>query len=284
MQKIIVTDSTSDLDSTFIKEHNIQVIPLSVTIDGKSYQDQIDISSETFIQYLEKEDKNLKTSQPPIGQFIDTYQALTDQGYEIISIHLSSGLSGTYQTAVQASHMINNGKITVIDSKSISHGLGYQLKYLVDWIEAGLTTEEIVSKIQKLQKNIKLFVVIGQLDQLVKGGRISKTKGIIGNLIKIKPIGELVDGHLEMQHNARTQGACIKYMVNELKSFVPDGQIESVGISHAHALNFLEKIKDKLDETFNILHFDKSHTTPIISSHTGVGAIGLVVLKNSAHI
>ncbi|MFO3689245.1 DegV family protein [Staphylococcus felis] len=283
MQKIIVTDSTSDLDSSFLEAHHVHVIPLSVTINGKTYEDQKDISSESFVNYLEDDTNDLKTSQPPIGKFVEKYESLAKQGYEIISIHLSSGLSGTYQTALQASQMVD-GKITVIDSKSISHGLGYQLKYLINWVEAGLPTEEIINKIAKLQKNIKLFVIIGQLDQLVKGGRISKTKGIIGNLIKIKPIGELVDGNLEMIHNARTQGACIKHIVNELSPFIGNDTVESVGISHANAPSFLEKIKEKLDDTFNIQHFDESSTTPVISTHTGTGAIGLVVLKNSTHI
>ncbi|MBI5975469.1 DegV family protein [Staphylococcus canis] len=283
MKKIIVTDSTSDLDPSFLEAHQIHVIPLSVTINGKSHEDQVDISSDEFIQYLEDDQNDLKTSQPPIGKFVEKYTELTQKGYEVISIHLSAGLSGTYQTALQASQMVE-GEITVIDSKSISHGLGYQLKYLIKWIEAGLSTEEIIHKIEKLQKNIKLYVIIGQLDQLIKGGRISKTKGLIGNLIKIKPIGELVDGNLEMIHNARTQGATIKYVINDLKSFIGNDVVESVGISHANALGFLEKFKEKLDDTFQIQHFDTSSTTPIISAHTGQGAIGLIVLKNSTHI
>ncbi|ARJ51849.1 DegV family protein [Staphylococcus lutrae] len=282
MQRVIVTDSTSDLDFSFLEQHNVHVIPLSVTINGKSFEDQTDITSESFSQYLGDDRYDFKTSQPPIGKFIETYENIAKTGAEIISLHLSSGLSGTYQTAVQASEMVD-AKITVIDSKSISFGLGYQLQRLIQWVEEGYPTEEIVSKIENLQKDIKLYVIIGQLDQLIKGGRISKAKGLIGNLMKIKPIGSLIDGKLEIIHNARTQNACIKYVIKDLKPFIGEASIKSIGISHAKAKDFMAKFKEKLDETFTIQNFDSGHTTPVISSHTGTGAIGLVVLKDSSH-
>lgn len=117
-KQIIVTDSTSDLSHEYLKQHNIHVVPLSLTIDGKSFVDQIDITSEAFIQRIE-EDADVKTSQPPIRKFIELYEELGKEDVEIFSIHMSSGLSGTYQTALQASDMVDT-KVTVIDSKSIS--------------------------------------------------------------------------------------------------------------------------------------------------------------------
>lgn len=278
MQRIIVTDSTSDLDQTYLAENNIHIVPLSVTVNGKSYIDQEQISSEEFIQFLDNDENDLKTSQPPLGQFVETYETLTKDGAEVISIHLSSGLSGTYQTAVQASEMVD-GKVTVIDSKSIAYGLGYQIQHIVEWLNEGLSTEVILDKIQQLQKNIMLYVVIGKLDRLIKGGRISKTKGMLGNLMKIKPIGVLNDGNLELVHSSRTQGACAKYIAKDLASFLGNDKIKSVAISHANAVDFLDKVKEKLDETFSFSNFHTSFTTPVISTHTGTGAIGLVVLK-----
>ncbi|MDT0671027.1 DegV family protein [Staphylococcus chromogenes] len=278
MQRIIVTDSTSDLDQTYLAENNIHIVPLSVTVNGKSYIDQEEISSEEFIQFLDNDENDLKTSQPPLGQFVETYETLTKDGAEVISIHLSSGLSGTYQTAVQASEMVD-GKVTVIDSKSIAYGLGYQIQHIVEWLNEGLSTEVILDKIQQLQKNIMLYVVIGKLDRLIKGGRISKTKGMLGNLMKIKPIGVLNDGNLELVHSSRTQGPCAKYIAKDLASFLGNDKIKSVAISHANAVDFLDKVKEKLDETFSFSNFHTSFTTPVISTHTGTGAIGLVVLK-----
>lgn len=275
----IVTDSTSDLPPSFLQQHDVHVIPLNITIDQTSYTDQLDITSDEFLKRLEA-GADTKTSQPAIGQFIETYNNLGSDGSKIISIHMTSQLSGTYQTAVQASHM-SNSDVTVVDSQSISFGLGYQIKHLIEWTRQGLTVDEILKKIRHLQDNTKLFVVIGQLSQLIKGGRISKTKGLIGNMIKIKPIGTLIDGRLEMIHNSRTQKSVIQFLKKEVHQFIEGHQLKSVGIAHANIIEFVDKIKAQFKEEFQFDDFDVNTTTPVISNHTGQGAIGLVVVRES---
>ncbi|MCY1626192.1 DegV family protein [Staphylococcus pettenkoferi] len=275
----IVTDSTSDLPPSFLQQHDVHVIPLNITIDQTSYTDQLDITSDEFLKRLEA-GADTKTSQPAIGQFIETYDNLGSDGSKIISIHMTSQLSGTYQTAVQASHM-SNSDVTVVDSQSISFGLGYQIKHLIEWTRQGLTVDEILKKIRHLQDNTKLFVVIGQLSQLIKGGRISKTKGLIGNMIKIKPIGTLIDGRLEMIHNSRTQKSVIQFLKKEVHQFIEGHQLKSVGIAHANFIEFVDKIKAQFKEEFQFDDFDVNTTTPVISNHTGQGAIGLVVVRES---
>ena len=275
----IVTDSTSDLPQSFLQQHDVHVIPLNITIDQTSYTDQLDITSDEFLKRLEA-GADTKTSQPAIGQFIDTYDNLGADGSKIISIHMTSKLSGTYQTAVQASHM-SDSDVTVVDSQSISFGLGYQIKHLIEWTRQGLTVDEILKKIRHLQDNTKLFVVIGQLSQLIKGGRISKTKGLIGNMIKIKPIGTLIDGRLEMIHNSRTQKSVIQFLKKEVHQFIEGHQLKSVGIAHANIIEFVDKIKAQFKEEFQFDDFDVNTTTPVISNHTGQGAIGFVVVRES---
>ncbi|MCY1621581.1 DegV family protein [Staphylococcus pettenkoferi] len=275
----IVTDSTSDLPQSFLQQHDIHVIPLNITIDQTSYTDQLDITSDEFLKRLEA-GADTKTSQPAIGQFIETYDNLGPDGSKIISIHMTSQLSGTYQTAVLASHM-SDSDVTVVDSQSISFGLGYQIKHLIEWTRQGLTVDEILKKIRHLQDNTKLFVVIGQLSQLIKGGRISKTKGLIGNMIKIKPIGTLIDGRLEMIHNSRTQKSVIQFLKKEVHQFIEGHQLKSIGIAHANIIEFVDKIKAQFKEEFQFDDFDVNTTTPVISNHTGQGAIGFVVVRES---
>ncbi|CDR62453.1 fatty acid kinase binding subunit FakB2 [Staphylococcus schweitzeri] len=276
-KQIIVTDSTSDLSKEYLEQHNIHVVPLSLTIEGASYVDQVDITSEEFINHIEN-DEDVKTSQPAIGEFISMYEELGKDDVEIISIHLSSGLSGTFNTAFQASQMVD-ANVTVIDSKSISFGLGYQIQHLVELINKDLSTDEIVEKLNTFRENIKLFVVIGQLNQLIKGGRISKTKGLIGNLMKIKPIGTLDDGRLELVYNARTQNSSIQYLKKEIAEFIGNHEIKSVGVAHANVIEYVDKLKKVFSDAFPINNYDINVTTPVISAHTGQGAIGLVVLK-----
>ncbi|MBU5270952.1 DegV family protein [Staphylococcus caprae] len=278
-KQIIVTDSTSDLPHEYLSEHNIHVIPLSITVDGKAYTDQVDITSKEYIEYIEA-DADVKTSQPPIGRFIEKYEELAKEDVEVISIHMSSGLSGTFNTAVQASHMVEGSNITVIDSKSISYGLGYQIQHIVDLIEKGTPTSDIIESVTQLRENIQLFVVIGQLNQLIKGGRISKTKGLIGNIMKIKPIGTLNDGRLELVHNSRTQNSSVQYLKKEVAEFTKNHRIKSIGIPHANVIEFVDKVKKSFSEAFHFNQFDVNVTTPVISTHTGQGAIGLIVLRD----
>ncbi|BBD90026.1 DegV domain-containing protein SACOL1460 [Staphylococcus caprae] len=278
-KQIIVTDSTSDLPHEYLSEHNIHVIPLSITVNGKAYTDQVDITSKEYIEYIEA-DADVKTSQPPIGRFIEKYEELAKEDVEVISIHMSSGLSGTFNTALQASHMVEGSNITVIDSKSISYGLGYQIQHIVDLIEKGTPTSDIIESVKQLRENIQLFVVIGQLNQLIKGGRISKTKGLIGNIMKIKPIGTLNDGRLKLVHNSRTQNSSVQYLKKEVAEFTKNHRIKSIGIPHANVIEFVDKVKKSFSEAFHFNQFDVNVTTPVISTHTGQGAIGLIVLRD----
>lgn len=278
-KQIIVTDSTSDLPHEYLSEHNIHVIPLSITVNGKAYTDQVDITSKEYIEYIEA-DADVKTSQPPIGRFIEKYEELAKEDVEVISIHMSSGLSGTFNTALQASHMVEGSNITVIDSKSISYGLGYQIQHIVDLIEKGTPTSDIIESVKQLRENIQLFVVIGQLNQLIKGGRISKTKGLIGNIMKIKPIGTLNDGRLELVHKSRTQNSSVQYLKKEVAEFTKNHRIKSIGIPHANVIEFVDKVKKSFSEAFHFNQFDVNVTTPVISTHTGQGAIGLIVLRD----
>lgn len=172
------------------------------------------------------------------------------------------------------------GNITVIDSKSISFGLGYQIKHIVELINKEIPIQDIVESVNRLRDNMQLFVVIGQLNQLIKGGRISKTKGLIGNIMKIKPIGTLNDGKLELVHNSRTQNSSIQYLRKEITEFIDNHSIKSIGIAHANIIEFVDKIKNSFSEAFNFNQFDVNVTTPVISTHTGQGAIGLVVLRD----
>lgn len=278
MSKKIVTDSTSDLPQEYLKEHDIHVVPLNLTIDGESYIDQIDVSSEEVIRLIE-DDADIKTSQPPIGKFIELYDELGKDGSEIISIHMTSGLSGTYQTAYQASQMTDSN-VTVIDSKSISYGLGAQLEHIVEWIDEGFSTEEIVEKVEQLQSNIKVYVVIGQLTQLIKGGRIGKAKGMIGNLMRLKPTGSLEDGRINLMHNPRTQKASLQFIKKDLMKFLENHSLKKVGFTHANALDFVEKAKEQFVNGDNPPEYMVNFTTPVISTHTGQGALGLTFLRS----
>lgn len=275
MTKIkLVVDSTTDLSHAYLKENDITVVPLNIVIDGSTYEDQIDITSDIFLEKMRVSKELPKTSQPAIGKLIEAYDELGKDGSEVISIHMTSELSGTYSAAQQAAE-ITDTKVTVIDSKFISLAYGYQVEEIVEMIKNGYSSEEIVEKHETIKNNMKLYVVIGNIENLVKGGRIGKAKGLIGSLMQIKPIGELIDGKIEMIQNARTQNAVVKFLTKELDAFMETKEILKIGIADANAPQLVQKMIKSIKGKTDFHHFDTVTTTPIISTHTGEGAIGI---------
>jgi len=269
----IVTDSTADLSEELLREYHISVLPLSISIDGIVYRDRFDIQPDEFIEKMESAAELPKSSQPPLGAFIELYEELTADGSEVISIHLSSQLSGTYQTAVSASNMVD-GNITVIDSMYISKGLGFQVVRAALLAEKGMTAEAIVKDLENLRDRTSLYVTIDHFDNLIKGGRIGKGKALIGSLLKVKPIARLEDGIYTPEKNVRSTSQLIRYLTGQFLSAVKGRTVQAIGIAHADALDLAHRLKDSLLEHIPGIDIDIAYTTPIISVHTGKGAIG----------
>ncbi|MDA7025704.1 DegV family protein [Bacillus sp. CLL-7-23] len=269
----IVTDSTADLNKETLEKFNIHVLPLSIAIDGVPYRDQLDIQPDEFIEKMELAKELPKSSQPPLGAFIELYEKLTEDGSEVISIHLSSELSGTFQTAVSASKMVN-GKVTVIDSKYISKGLGFQVVRAATRAQEEWSAVDIMNDLDHLRTRISLYVTMDTLDNLIKGGRIGRGKALIGSLLKIKPIARLEDGIYTPEKNVRNSGQLIRYLTGQFLTTIKGKTVQAIGIAHADALDLAHKLKASLLEHVPGVNIDISYTTPIISVHTGRGAIG----------
>lgn len=274
MSKIkIVTDSTVDVSKDVLQQHNIEVIPLSITIDGKSYEDTVDITPEEFLVKMEASEELPKTSQPAIGKFVEMYERLGREGYEVISIHLTSGMSGTYNTAQTAASMVDT-KVTVIDSQYISKGLSFQVLEAAKMAQAGASADEIVKKVNSIKENTTLFVVVDKLDNLVKGGRMGKGVAFLGSLLNIKPIASLVDGVYNPVAKARSKGQIVKILTKHILEDTQGKKIKGVGITHADAIPLAESLKEAIKEATGFENTTIEVTTPIVSTHTGVGAIG----------
>ncbi|WP_433958473.1 DegV family protein [Cytobacillus horneckiae] len=275
MSKIkIVTDSTADLSSEIIEKFNITVVPLSIHINGQTYHDRVDITPREFIKLMKDSDELPKSSQPSAGVFVEKYDQLYDEGFEeILSIHMTGGMSGTVQSAESAAGMAK-AKVSVIDSRYISKALAFQVIEAAIMAEEGKPLDEIIQRVKDIQKNTKLYVVVDTLENLIKGGRIGKGKGLIGSLLNIKPIASLDDGVYTPVSKVRSHTQVVKYLA---KQFVEDAKgktIKSVGITHANGLELANKLKLSIEELTGFLHVTVEDTTPIISTHTGPGAIG----------
>ena len=275
MKKIhIVTDSTADLKKEDIERYALHIVPLTIQIDGETFVDGVDVSPETFLEKMASASEIPKSSQPAIGVFQQLYDSLGEDGSDIISIHMTGGMSGTVRTAQMAAEM-STANVTVIDSMYISHALSFQVLEAAKMAEAGETVEDIVDRLRVIRKETSLFVVVDKLDQMVKGGRIGKGRGLIGSLLNIKPIATLQDGVYTPVAQVRSHRQVVTHLLKVFAEETAGKIIRGVGISHANGLMMAEPLKKRIEE-MGIPTVSLTYTTPIISTHIGEGAIGFM--------
>lgn len=210
----IVTDSTSDLTPELMGDLNIDIIPLKIKIGEDYYKDGIELTKRDFWKRVTSESIIPKTSQPSPAEFKEIYERLFKKGYKkIISIHISSKLSGTQQAARVAKGMVARGEnITIVDSKAVAMSLGYQVLEAARMAREGMSEENILSRLEQLQDRIKLYFVVNDISYLEKGGRIGRASSVIGGFLKVKPILKLENGEISVQGKVFGESGALGYM------------------------------------------------------------------------
>jgi DegV family protein with EDD domain len=276
MAKIkVVTDSTIDLTLEEAKKYGIEMIPLCINIDNETYLDRVELTPTDFIEKMKNSKELPKSSQPAIGSFVEVYERLVSEGYDVISIHMTGGMSGTVRAAESAAQMVE-GNITVVDSMYITKALSFQVLEAVKMIEDGHTVEEIITRLEEVRQNTNLFVVVDTLENLVKGGRIGRGKGLIGSLLNIKPIASLADGVYTPVAKVRSHSQIVKFLTKQFEEHTEGKSIKGVGLVHADGFGLASKLKESIVKARGYTQFSIEDTTPIISTHTGIGAIGFM--------
>lgn len=276
MNKIkIVTDSTIDMGEEFIKQYEIEVVPLSVTINGNTYLDAMEVKPADFLNMMQESEELPKTSQPPTGTFLELYDRLGMEGYEVLSIHMTGNMSGTVRSAQCAAEM-SKAKVTVIDSLFISKALAFQVKEAAIMVKQGKSMEAIINQMEFVQKHSKLYIMVDTLEHLVKGGRIGKGRAFIGSLLNIKPIAALKAGELHPVAKVRNYSQVIRYMTKQFAEDIKGKTVLGVGIAHAGANELSIKLKERIAELTEFEGIEIDFTNSVISSHTGPGAIALM--------
>ncbi|MFE8702106.1 DegV family protein [Cytobacillus sp. FJAT-54145] len=276
MNKIkVVTDSTADLSQELIKEYDIEVVPLSIQIENETYLDRVNITPQEFLQKMAESKELPKSSQPAVGVFAELYDRLADEGYDVISIHITGGMSGTVQSAESAAKM-SKGNVTVVDSRFISSALSFQVMEAATMAKEGKSVDEILSRLDEVREQTRLFVVVDTLENLVKGGRIGKGKAMIGSLLNIKPIASLEGGVYTPVSKARSYSQVAKYLAKEFATDTNGKTIKGVGLVHADAPEMVSKLKANIKELTGYDKIQEIYTGPVITTHTGPGAIGFM--------
>ncbi len=276
MTKIkIVTDSTSDLSTLEIQDYDIHVVPLSISIEGENYLDRVDITPSEFMQKMKNSKELPKSSQPSAGSFVELYDELGKDGSQILSIHMTGKMSGTVRSA-QSAAQLSESDVTVVDSLFISKGLAFQVVEAAKMSKQGYSLEEILKRIEEIRSSTKLYVVVDTLENLVKGGRIGKGKAFLGSLLNIKPIASLEGAEYNPVTKVRSHSQVVKFLGKQLLEDSAGKTLKAVGLCHADGLELAKSMKDKVKQETGFDDFQIEETTPIISTHTGPGAIGFV--------
>ena len=276
---IIVTDSTADLTEQEIQDFNIHVVPLNITIQEEHYLDGETITKEEFKNKMIASSELPMTAQPSIGRFVELYDELGQEGTEIISIHLMNSISGTVNAARQAAD-ITESSVTVVDSDFTSRSMGIIVREAAKAAQEGKSAEEVLEVIESTRQRTKLYLTVLNLDNLIKGGRISRVMGAFSNLLNIKLFLEVINGKIEIVQKGRgLKSLQKKYdeVFEEMKA-CPNG-IQEIGIMHAGLNEFNQSQIDTLRELFPEAKFTIVMTSPIIMSHTGVDAMAVTYLE-----
>ena len=273
----IVTDSSVQLTPAEIKENNITIVPLTIEINGQTFVDGETITREELVEELKKGNKP-KTSQPAVGSFVDVFDRLGEDGSQVVAILLSDVLSGTYQTAVSAAEM-SSTDVTVINSKSTDRGEAFQVLAAAKDAAAGKTIAEIQAHCKDILERTTIDVLVDNLDNILSGGRLGKMASMLTKLINLKVIVRLREDSLDVVKKGRSRKTFFKYCA-ELKERHQDNPIQELSLSNVDCSDeYLEKVKDAvLPENSKDAAYIARLTSPIIMTHTGLNAIGVITL------
>ena len=276
----IVTDSTADLTEEEVKQFEISIVPMNISIDDENYIDGVTITKEEFKEKMIASAELPKTAQPSIGRFVEVYDELGKNGDSVISIQMMRSISGTVDAARQAAD-ITETNVTVVDSDFTSRSMGIIVKEAAKAAAEGKTVEEILEIIEDAKNRTTLYLTVVNLDNLIKGGRISQLMGMFSNLLNIKLFLQVINGKIEIIQKGRgLKSLQKKYdeIFEQMKS-APNG-IQEIGIMHAGLSDFNKGNIARVRELFPDVPLTIMTTSPIIMSHTGVDAMAITYLEN----
>lgn len=275
----VVTDSGSDLPLEIRERLGISVVPLTVQFGDEIFRDGEEITTSEFFAKLTEGDGIPSTCQPSPADFVRVYESIAEPGDTIISVHLSSKMSGTYQSAVLAASMLNSGiTVKTVDTRSASLGIGLVAMAAAASVQAGQTVDEALAAAQHVIDLLQVYFVVDTLEYLKKNGRIALASALVGTLLNIKPVLTLEDGQVAPFEKIRGKAKALRRLrelVAEMQTEYP-GQKFQVGISNSECLEDAEKLAMQLKAELPVLSdVVIGQIGPTIGVHTGPGTVAL---------
>jgi DegV family protein with EDD domain len=272
----IVTDSTCYLPSDVVEQRGISIVPLNVHFgETQVFQENINLTIDEFYAKLAEANELPTTSQPSPGQFRDVFAELAGAGNEILCIVISGKLSGTYQSALDARHMLPDANITIIDSLSVAAPLGLIVVTAAEMAADGHAMDEIVARVEQMRRDMRVYFVVDTLEYLQKGGRIGAASALVGTLLKVKPILVLDEGVVKPLDKVRTKRKAIERLLTEMETNVsPQQPVQAVAM-HAQAPNEAGQLESEIRRRFNCTRVLCGEVGPVVGTHTGPGVLGV---------
>lgn len=274
MKTAIVTDSTAYIPKEVLEQFQIKMIPLNVIFGTEAYQEEKELSAADF--YSMVKDRELPTtSQPPIGEFVELFESLAKDYDSVISIHLSSGISGTYQGAVTAGEMVEGLTVYPFDSEISCMVQGFYVIEAAKMALEGKGPEQIMDRLNEMKKDVKAYFMVDDLSHLQRGGRLSSAQALIGSLLQVKPLLHFVDKKIVPFEKIRTKKRAMKRIEELLGEAVSGGEPYEAVIIHANREEDAHAWRADLEAQFPNVEFTMSYFGAVIGTHLGEGAMGL---------
>jgi len=270
----LVTDSTAYLPPEIKAQYNVHTISLKVCVGDQTFDEDGGITKEEFFRLLAKVETTPTTSQPSAGEFIALYQQLAVGDDEVVSVHISSGLSGTVPNALAAAQEVAPDRISVVDSRTTAIGLVIMVAVAGEALAAGRTRRQVVSILERMVRESIAFFSVEDLAYLQKGGRINTAARFLGTLMNIKPILYLNEGKIEALDKVRTTRKARMRLLEEVEQRMA-GRLVRVSVTHVQAPEAAAEIAALARQRLNCKEVYLSELGPAIGSHTGPGLVGI---------
>ncbi|MGD6903045.1 DegV family protein [Bacillus infantis] len=274
MRTAVVTDSTAYIPKELRDRLNIHMIPLSVIFGNETYEEEVEITAEAF--YEEVKHKELPTtSQPSTGQFVELFEKLSADYDAVISIHLSSGISGTFQGAATAGSMVEGIRAYPFDSEISCMVQGFYVIEAAEMAAAGKDPQDIMSRLEEMKQTVRAYFMVDDLSHLQRGGRLSSAQALIGSLLQVKPLLHFQDKVIVPFEKIRTRKKAMKRIADLLGDAAAGGGDYRAVIIHANREKEADEWKAELEKELPNVEFMIGYFGPVIGTHLGEGSMGL---------
>jgi len=269
----IVTDSTADLPPILAEELGITVVPVYLRFADHIYHDRVDISEDEFYDRLLHDPIHPNTTQPTPQDFTDIYQKLSQEATGIVSIHVTSRLSGTYNSAIRGKELAEDVcPIEVVDSQTVSMAIGMIAIAAAKTANSGKSLQQVVAEIRQIIPNIHLLILFDTLKYLAKGGRIGKAKELLGSVLNVKPLLTIKDGELVPAGQVRTRSKGIQRLFEAVKNAA---DIQDLSIVYSTTLDEAQILADHVGSVFPREQITLARVGPALGVHAGPGALAI---------